>query len=334
MTSTPAGYDAAVTAAALFDTSAAGKLEVSGPDAPAFLSNLSTNDIKSLPLGGGCETYFLDHRAKALFQATAYHVLLGGRHHAIWLDTTPGRGAALLQHLDRYLISEAVELADVSDRFAQFHLAGPRAKAVLDAAVGEPVPDLAEFLHMERTIGGQACGVRRRDPLGVPGYDIVCPAETGAAVRDALVAAGATPAGPDAYETLRVEAGTPVYGPDIDAGRFVMEVGRAERAVSYAKGCFIGQEPIVMARDRAGHVNRAFLGLKVLDGDPLPHGAKLLRDGQEVGLVTSSVASPRLGAPVALGYLRRGHQDAGLRLEAETPAGRQPVEVLGLPPVR
>jgi glycine cleavage system aminomethyltransferase T len=89
-----------------------------------------------------------------------------------------------------------------------------------------------------------------------------------------------------------------------------------------------------MARDRAGHVNRAFLGLKVMEGGPLPRGSKLLRDGQEVGVVTSSVVSPRLGAPVALGYLRRGSQDAGLKLEAESPAGRQPVEVLGLPPVR
>jgi len=329
-----AEYRAALAGAALFDTSHAGKLEVSGPDAPAFLSNLSTNDVKALPLGGGCETYFLDHRAKTLFQAWAYHVRLSGGRHAVWLETTPGYAGKLLQHLDKYLISEAVELADVTAGFAQVHLAGPAAKDVLAAATGEAVPDLAEFQHMERTVGPtQTCSIRRRDQLGVPGYDVVCPAGAADGVWRALVAAGATPAGLDAFETLRVEAGTPVYGTDIDESRFVMEVARAPRAVSYTKGCFIGQEPIVMARDRAGHVNRAFLGLKVLEGGPLPRGAKLVRDGQEVGVVTSSAASPRLGAPVALGYLRRGSQDAGLRLEAETPAGRQPVEVLGLPPV-
>src|SRR5438270_10730568 len=328
-------YQAALAAAALFDTSAAGKLEVSGPDAPAFLSNLSTNDVKNLPLGGGCETYFLDHRAKVLFQAWAYHVRLDGRRHAIWLETTPGYADKLLKHLDKYLISEAVELSDVTGQFAQMHLAGPNAKGVLEAALGEPVPDLAEFQHMERTFGSQAtCSVRRRDPLGVPGYDLVCLAEKAEGVRRTLTAAGAAPAGPEAYEALRVEAGTPVYGIDIDETRFVMEAGRAERAVDYAKGCFIGQEPIIMARDRAGHVNRAFLGLKVLEDGPLPRGAKLVRDGQEVGVVTSSVFSPRLGAPVALGYLRRGSQDIGLRLDAESPAGRQPVEVLGLPPVK
>jgi folate-binding protein YgfZ len=330
-----AEYDAALKSAALFNRADAGKLEVSGPDAPAFLSNLSTNDVKNLPLGGGCETYFLDHRAKTLFQALAYHVLLDGRRHAIWLETTPSYGEKLLKHLDKYLISEAVELSDVTAQFVQMHLVGPASKAVLEKAVGESIPDLAEFQHMERTFGANlTCSIRCREPLGLPGYDIVCLAAIGTPVRRALTDAGAVLAGADAYETLRVEAGTPVYGIDIDETRFVMEVGRAERAVSYAKGCFIGQEPIVMARDRAGHVNRAFLGLNVLEGGPLPSGAKLVRDGQEVGVATSSVFSPRLGAPVALGYLRRGNQDIGLKLDAESATGRQPVEVLGYPPVR
>ena len=84
----------------------------------------------------------------------------------------------------------------------------------------------------------------------------------------------------------------------------------------------------------AGHVNRAFLGLKVLEGGPLPSGTKLFRDGQEVGLVTSSCHSPRLSAPVALAYLKWKHQEPGLRMEAETPTGKQAVEVLGLPPVK
>jgi folate-binding protein YgfZ len=328
-------YAAATTSAALFDTSNAAKLLLTGPDAPMFLGNLSTNDVKNLPLGGGCEAYFCDPRAKVKFQAWVYHVLLGDKRHAMWVETTPGRNADLLKYLDRYLISEQVELADRTADFAQFHLAGPKAAAILSSALGEPVPDLPEFAHMERTFGkGGTCSVRRRDQLGVPGFDIVCRMEVGEEVRRALLAAGAVPGTPEAFEVLRVEAGTPVFGKDIDENRFVMEVGYAPRAVSYAKGCFLGQEPIVMARDRAGHVNRAFLGLKVLEGGPLPPGTKVFRDGQEVGLVTSSCVSPRLGAPVALAYLKWKHQDPGTRMEAETPTGKQPVEVLGLPPVK
>lgn len=331
----PSDYQAALTGAALFDTSAAAKLVLTGPDAPMFLGNLSTNDTKNLPLGGGCEAYFCDPRAKVQFQTWIYHVRLGDGRHAMWVETTPGRNEALVKYLDRYLISEQVEIADRTDDFAQMHLAGPAARAVLEKAVGEPVPDLPEFAHMERTFGGTAtCSVRRRDPLGVPGYDLACLTDRADGVRALLTAAGATGGGPEAYETLRIEAGTPVFGPDVDENRFVMEVGNAARAVSYSKGCFLGQEPIVMARDRAGHVNRAFTGLKVLEGGPLPPGAKLLRDGQEVGLVTSSCHSPRLGAPVALGYLRWKHLDPGTRVEADTPVGRQPAEVVGLPPVR
>ena len=330
-----AEYRAALAGAAVFDTAHAAKLELTGPDAPMFLGNLSTNDTTNLPLGGGCEAYLCDPRAKVQFQTWIYHVRLADGRHAMWVETTPGRNAELVQYLDRYLISEQVEIADVTDRFAQMHLAGPAAKAVLEKALGEPVPELPEFAHMERTFGANAtCSLRRRDPLGLPGYDLVCLTERAEGVWRMLAAAGATPAGAATYETLRIEAGTPVFGLDIDSNRFVMEVGNAARAVSYAKGCFLGQEPIVMARDRAGHVNRAFSGLKVLDGGPLPAGAKVFRDGQEVGLVTSSCHSPRLGVPVALAYLRWKHQDPGTRMEAETPAGRQPVEVVGLPPVK
>ncbi|HKA07591.1 MAG TPA: glycine cleavage T C-terminal barrel domain-containing protein, partial [Gemmataceae bacterium] len=157
--------------------------------------------------------------------------------------------------------------------------------------------------------------------------------ERAAGVWRMLQSAGAVPAGEAAFEVLRVEAGTPVYGVDIGEDRFVMEVARATRAVSYSKGCFLGQEPIVMARDRAGFVNRAYLGVKVLEGGTVPAGTKLFRDSAEVGLVTSSVQSPRLNAPLALAYIRRGNQDPGLRLDADAPDGRRPVEVLPFPPV-
>src|SRR5262249_25463134 len=202
-------YRDALSGAVLFERSPAGKIEVGGKDAPAFLHNLCTNDINGLPLGGGCEAYFCDNRAKVLAHAFVYHVRTAGRH-AFWLDVTPGFNTKVLQHLDKHLISEAVELTDQTDQFAQLHLAGPRAKVVLEAALGEPVPDLSEFLHTERTFGATAtCHVRRNDPLGVPGYDLVCLNDRAAGVWRMLKAAGATPAGQQAWETLRLEAGTP-----------------------------------------------------------------------------------------------------------------------------
>jgi folate-binding protein YgfZ len=329
-------YTAAVSAAALFDTSAIGKLLLTGPDAPMFLSNLSTNDTTNLPLGGGCEAYFCDPRAKVQFAAWIYHVRLGDGKHAMWVETTAGRNGELVKYLDRYLISEQVEIADVTEQFAQVHLAGPKAAQVLAKALGDAIPALPEFAHMERTFGASTtCSIRRRDQLGVPGFDIVCLKERIPGVAGLLEAAGANRSTPETFEILRIEAGMPVFGIDIDNSRFVMEVGRATRAVSYSKGCFLGQEPIVMARDRAGHVNRAFLGLKALgkEAGAVPPGTKIFQEVQEVGVVTSSCHSPRLDTVVMLGYLKWKHQEPGTKMEAETPGGRLPVEVLGLPPV-
>ena len=164
-----------------------------------------------VPLGGGCEVYFCDHRAKTLAHALVYHVLIDASTHAFWLDVTPGYGSKLFKHLDRHLIAERVELADRSEQFAQMHLAGPRAKRVLEQALADSIPELSEFLHMERTSGTNAtCHIRRHDPLGVCGFDIVCSNARAAGIWKLLVAAGANPAGSQAFETLRIEAGTPV----------------------------------------------------------------------------------------------------------------------------
>jgi folate-binding protein YgfZ len=144
------------------------------------------------------------------------------------------------------------------------------------------------------------------------------------------MAAGVRPAGLETYHTLRVEAGTPLYGVDIDESNLAPEVGRTRQAISYTKGCYLGQEPIVRIRD-LGHVNRSLLAVKIAAQEPVPRGTRLFREGKEVGQVTSSVVSPRLGATLALAYLRRGSDNAGTALEVEAGGGRRAAEVVALP---
>jgi folate-binding protein YgfZ len=163
----------------------------------------------------------------------------------------------------------------------------------------------------------------------MPGFDIVCPQTEGENVWRLLVLAGAVPAGRQTFEILRVEAGTPVQGLDIDENTFAPEAGRTAQAICYTKGCYLGQEPIVMARDR-GQVNRTLLGL-ALSGGTVPPGSLLYRDGKEVGRVTSSVVSPRLGTALALAYVRRGNQEPGTVVEVEVTGERRPAEVRALP---
>jgi folate-binding protein YgfZ len=295
-------YAAVREGAALFDLSHYGKVELTGPDAGTFLHNLCTNDVRGLPDGAGCEVFFTTAKAKVVAHGYLFH-----EGAAFWLDLAPGTAEKVIHHLDHFLISEQVEFADRTRERAQVHLAGPRAQAVLQHAKGP----------------GQA---RRNDRLGLPGYDVLCPPVGAAALWQALTDAGAVPAGLQAFEALRIEAGTPRYGLDMDDNTFAPEAGRTAQAICYTKGCYLGQEPIVMARDR-GQINRTLVGLALPEG-PVPPRTAVYRDGKEVGHVTSSAWSPRTGAGVALAYLRRGHQEAGTGVEVDVEGRRLPAQVV------
>jgi tRNA-modifying protein YgfZ len=315
--------------AGLFDVSHRGKIELTGTEAAFFLHNLCTNDIKDLPVGAGCEAFLTTNKARIVSHLYVYHLLLHDGRPALWLDVPPGTSEKLIQYLDHYVISEQVEFADRTREFAQMHLAGPLAHTVLEKALLDDVPPLEDLQHMMRTFGANdTCHIRRHDLLGVSGYDIVCLAPRAANVWQMLTRAGASPAGRETYEILRIEAGTPALGLDIDETTFAPEVGRTKQAICYTKGCYLGQEPIVMARDR-GQVNRTLLGVKLLDG-PVPHNSLLYNDGKEVGRVTSSAVSPRLGT-VGLAYIRRGNQEPGTTLEVEAGGSRRPAVVTALP---
>lgn len=297
--------------AVFFDQVDRGKVVVAGPDARTFLHNLCTNDITNLKPGTGCEAFFATAQARAVAHAIIYCLEPEGQV-SFWLDVEPGLADKVVKHLDRFIISEQVELADSTQDFVQWHLAGPEAESVLAKAALGP--------------GSQ---VRRWQRLGVPGYDILCPRASSAVTRQAMIEAGAIPAGRDVYNILRIEAGAPAYGIDIDDNRFVAEVGRTKQAISYTKGCYLGQEPIVMARDR-GHVNRMLLGLRVRSASPLPAATKLLRDGKEIGEVTSSVVSPLFGT-IALAYIRRGNQDPGTVVDFTADGAAGIADVASLP---
>jgi tRNA-modifying protein YgfZ len=300
-------YDAARSSCALFDVSTRGKIEVAGTEAAVFLHNLATNDIKTLAPNHGCETFFCTATAKVVAHCWVWRLPPEGKRDTFWLDLDPGLAEKTYQHLDRHLISEDVTLTDRTRELAQFHVAGPR----LDDVLG--VRD--------------SLTVRRTEPLGLPGIDVLCSAEEAGSLRQKLLSAGAAPGDAATFDVLRVEAGTPLYGADMDETTFVAEVGRTKQAISYNKGCYLGQEPIVMARDR-GVVQRTLVGLRL--DEVAPPGSTLHRDGKEVGRTTSCVRSPRLG-PIALAYVKRGNQAPGTALEVEANGQRRPATVAALP---
>jgi folate-binding protein YgfZ len=317
--------------AALFDLSHYTKIEVTGGDAASFLHNLSTGDVQGLPVGGGCEAFLCTAKARVVAHVLIYHLLLHDNRDAFWLDTVPGAAEQVIKHLDHFLISEQVEFADRTREFAQLHLAGPQAKAVLEKTLQDDIPDLADLQHMMRTFGtAGTCHIRRHDALSGPGYDMVCLRARAEGVWQLLTRSGARPAGRTAYEALRIEAGTPLYGQDIDENTLAPEVGRTAQAICYAKGCYIGQEPIVRIRD-IGQVNRTLTRLRIESAAAIPHGAKLFRDGKELGQLTSSAVIPGTSNTVALAYVRRGNTEPGTRFEADVGAHRLAAEVVGMP---
>lgn len=323
-----AEYQHALSAAAVFDVSNRGKVFVSGREAAQFLHNLCTNEVVRMAPGAGCEAFLTDGRAKVVSFARIYR-LPSTDEDRFWLDVDPGTAAAVAAHLDRHHISEQVEIIDRTSEFGRLHLAGPRAGDVVAKLLGGTDPPFVEHAHFIGTLGSiDGCEIRRSDSLGMPGYDLICPVAAAERVWEEVVAAGAAPAGWKAYDILRVEAGTPVYGKDIDDTNLPQEIGRTDRAISFTKGCYIGQETVARIRTY-GHVNRSLVGLRVKGDQPVPAGTKLYRDGQEIGRVTSSVLSPRLG-PIALAYVKRGLETPGSVVEMQT-AGGESAEVAGLP---
>ena len=202
-----------------------------------------------------------------------------------------------MELLGRYAPFSRVRIEDLSDTLSVLGLYGPRARALIDG------PDLAEHASAEVELGGApvlAAGVA----VPVPGYDLLCPTEALAPVREQLVGLGAVLAGSDAYETARVAAGVPRFGSDLTPENFPGEAGILERAVSFGKGCYPGQETVARMHYR-GSPNKLLYRLAVGGTAPEPR-APILQTDKQVGTVTSVAPLPVDGNVLALGYLSRG----------------------------
>jgi folate-binding protein YgfZ len=325
-----AEYQSARSGAVLFDLSHQGTIQVSGPDAAGFLHNLCTNDVVHLPAGAGREVFFTTGQGKIVGHAIIDHVSPGTGQDAYWLIVAPGTADRLLAHLDHYLVTEQAELANRTTDLVRLHFAGPQARTIVEAAFRCPLGDLASLGHVRVMLGDSEISIRSHEPLALPAYDLVCQRECGEALWLALTQAGARPSGMQVYHTLRIEAGTPWYGIDIDDTNLPQEVGRIDQAVSFTKGCYIGQETIARIRTY-GHVNRSLVGLKAEGNSPVPSKSKVLREGKEIGHVTSSLWSPLVGAVIALAYVRRGNQDPGTSVEIDIAGLARSAVVASLP---
>lgn len=321
----PAAEHAALRGGAgILDRSDHGLLEVTGRDRVKFLHAMLSNDVASLTPGQGCAATLLDVHGKV--QVLLRVFVLDDR---VLVVTPPDHATSTQEALDTYLFSEKAYFRDATGEHAIFLLAGPDAPALIGRIAGAAPGDRA-WSHVPGTVGGAMVRlVRGSGETGEPEIWLLSAAAVGPAVRDACVAAGARPVGRTAFESARIEVGTPAFPEDMGPTVLLPEVPFAE-LVSQTKGCYIGQEVIVRIRDR-GHVNRFLRGL-ALEGEAIPvAGASVVAGDAEVAKVTSAAWSFALKRPIALALVKRSHAGAGTAVAVRIGDGVVPATVSDLP---
>jgi folate-binding protein YgfZ len=279
----------------IVDRSARGKLMLRGSGAAEFLQGQVTNDIEALEPGQGCYAALLTHKGK---MRTDMRVLRGPDW--VWIDTEPGFLDAIAGTVRTYSIGYDVKIEDVSADRAILSVIGPGARDALDAAPGEPEHSWIEGEH----------GIYVATDLGV---DVIGPA--GLELPFEAVAE-------EEAERLRIESGRPRFGLDLTEDTIPEEGGINERAVSFEKGCYVGQETVARLHWR-GKPNRALRGLRL--SEPAEHGEPIVRGEKQVGAVGSATVSPTFG-PIALAIVRREAEDGD-----EVLVGGKPATVTPLP---
>jgi folate-binding protein YgfZ len=284
----------------LLDRSGRGKLLVAGPDGAEYLQGQLTNDVEALEPGDGLYAALLDRKGHIqadmrVLNASAvpFPEIATERNSqtVVWLDTEAEAREAALRHLTMYAIGRDVAVADVSGERAILSLIGPRSVEIAGTAA------LPENTCAASAVAGIEClAVGTRD-----GVDLIVGAGEAGRLREVLLGAGAVEVSPEAAEILRIEAGVPRFGAEMGTETMPAEAGIVEAAVSFTKGCYIGQETVARLHYK-GRPNRHLRGLR-LSGPAAP-GAPLLLGEKEVGRLGSAAVSPALG-PIGLAILRR-----------------------------
>jgi folate-binding protein YgfZ len=326
-----AEHGALVGAVGVMDLGFRGRFCLTGGDRVRLLHGQVTNDVQGLGRWEGCYAAFVTNKGR--MQADAFVYALAEE---LLVDVEPGLTAALLKRLENYIVADDVQCVDVSPYYGLLSVQGPRSEAVL-GRLGLPVPGRLLGVNPVADSGFGELYIMANPRVGSAGYDLFVPVDAQAMILDKAVAAareeGGRLVGWEAFELARLEAGIPRFGSDMDETNLPPEAGIEKRAVSYAKGCYIGQE--VIARIRTyGQVAKALRGLSIAGGEgSVPvKGDRLVRDGREVGMITSAAASPRLGGGViALGYVRRECNTVGTELEVRSAVEGMRAKIVPLP---
>ena len=285
-------------------------LELTGKDRTKFLNNLSSAKIVNIPTGEGAEAFAFNITGHILA-----HLFVFVTEDSIELEAAPNLEEKLFQHFDHYLIMEDVEIHRRSQEWTSLFLTGNEIEQFLDSQ-GTSFPNEKPNSHTIHEFNGIPCKVRRVAILEQPGFIICCASNQAVSLWEHLIDSGIEPAGSEAFDALRIESKFPIYDVDISEKNLAQEACRTEQAISFAKGCYLGQETVARI-DSMGHVNKE-LCLMELEGEKpdLPEPGTTIQDskGKEVGQLTSSAWSPGRNAIVALGIVKNSSASSGKKI--------------------
>lgn len=316
-----AEYRAVRERAGIIDEYDRGVLHVKGPQTKRFLHGQLTNEINRRAPGEGCYALQLSSRGRIVSDHRVYVV---EEDEAYLVFPWTNREAALAD-LEKYAFLSRVTLTDLSQAYGVLSIHGPAVPDLLDEVLDRDVIVLERHHVMSCRHHGLPLLLAGSRFTGEVGYHVVGARSSLHALWQSLAGAGAgepiPPVGRLALETLRIEEGIPRFGIDVDTTSIPLESEHLERtAINFNKGCYLGQELIAKVAHR-GHVNRHLVGM-VFEGETVPDvGSPVTAGEKSVGPITSAVHSPRVGQPIALGYVRHGSEQAGTQVEVETVGG-------------
>ena len=325
----PGEYEAARNRVCIADLSDRGKLRLGGKDHLKFLQGMLTNDVIKLEEGKGMYAAILTVKGRMVSDMRVYR-----EKDSVLLDLEPGLNAKVGELLKKFRLSYKATIDDLTEGMGIISVIGPHAAGVLEKVIGKENLPVNDLDHVRASVAGREVSVIKTRRTGEEGYDIYALTDGLADVWGLLMEKGNNfgikPAGRGALEILRIEAGIPVYGIDMDDDTIPIEAGIWD-ALNFEKGCYVGQEVIARIKWR-GHVNRHLLGF-ISDGDRVPErGSEVFLGEKKIGRITSSGFSLSLGKPIALGYVRREFKEPGTRVEIRSPDGSiEHAEVAALP---
>jgi len=308
----------------LLDAGFRAVLRLTGGDRVSFLQGMLSNDVARLRDGDGIAAALLTQQGKVVSDLRVYAL-----RDEMWLDVPAGRAAAVRAALAHFIIADDVEFVDDPAWVPLVAVEGPHADRVLVGVTGTALAGTAPWAHQEVHFDGAPLRAVAVGHAGMPGYLLIGDPAVAERLWAHCRAAGAEPVGMDALDVLRVEAGIPWHGCDMDEDTLIGEVGLADH-VSYKKGCYLGQEVVERLAAR-GQVQRKLVGL-LCAGPTIPPAETTLRhEGKDVGWTTSAVWSPARASVVALAYVRRERWDPGTTLDLVIDGQTTTAQVTTLP---